>query len=201
MESIKFKIEGIEPLLLNNPQTVDIFNPYSRAKKAITGKRSKTDEDHLEIRRLDVESKVYWDEKLGVYVPTTWLMAAIAGQSWARAKIKKAEIRSCVFPTEGRLKLSYSGEQKVKAIADISSNPEFIHTMLLKQGQVKLAKAAPIFRDWSFEGEIEFDSQIIDRSTLVSLLEYAASYNGFGDFRPTYGRSVFAEVESMKKVA
>ena len=39
-------VTGISPLLQNNPQTVDPFNHYAKAKKAITNKRTaKTDDE------------------------------------------------------------------------------------------------------------------------------------------------------------
>ena len=154
METLNGRIEGIEPIMLNNPQCVDPFNRYSRAKKKITSKRTKTDEDLLDLRKLDIESKVYFNEELGVYVPSTWLMAALAGSSWNKAKIKKAEIRSAVFPTESKLKLHYADENLVKGLEDISGNEKFFNSMLLKQGQVKIAKSAPIFHNWHFDFEI-----------------------------------------------
>ena len=191
MESLSFKVEGMDTILLANPQTVDPFNEFSRKKSVLTSKRKKTDDDLNEIRDIEVQSKLYFDQSLGVYIPTTWLTSAIAGNSWVQAKIKKAEIRSGVFPTTSRLKLHYAGMEKVKSLKDVSRNPEFIKTMLLKQGQVRIAKCAPEFRDWFFEGEMDYDPRVIDRSCLIGLLEYAASYGGFGDFRPTYGRSKF----------
>ena len=73
------KITGISPLLQNNPQTVDPFNRYSKAKKAITNKRTaKTDDDLIELGNIETESKIYFDDKLGVYVPSTWLTEAIS---------------------------------------------------------------------------------------------------------------------------
>jgi hypothetical protein len=195
METIKFRVEGKEELLMANPRTVDPFDPYTILKKQITAKRKKTDEDQLDLRRLDVESKIYWDDSIGVYVPATWVSAALAGNSWMRAKIRKAEVRSAVFPVDRRIKLNYEKSNCVKSIKDISGNPFFVKTMLLKQGQVKIAKCAPVFHEWSFETSLNFDKAIIDRSTLTELLAYAAMYGGFGDFRPTYGRAKFIEIE------
>lgn len=190
MKSLTVQIKGIEPLLINNPQAVDPFNKYSRAAKEITSKRKKTDEDLLKLREIEIESKLYFDEKVGVWVPATWITAAIAAQSWAKAKIKKADIRSCVFVNESKIKLNYAGMDKVKTKTDVVKN-EMFHTVLnLKQGQVRVCKAAPIFNDWSVEFEILFDDTIINASDLKNLIEIAAKFGGFGDFRPTYGRAL-----------
>lgn len=192
MKTIHVKFASYDsPLLMNNPQCVDSFNEFSKAKKIITSKRSKTDEDQMELRRLDLKSKLYFDEEegLGVYVPTTWVAAAMAANSWNRVKIKKAEIRSGVFPTRTMMKLHYTGEDKVKTAEDIARNPFYTKTLLLKQGQVKIAKCSPIFRDWYFEVDLDYDPEIIDQTTLENLLQYCAKYGGFGDFRPTFGRA------------
>jgi hypothetical protein len=149
------------------------------------------DEDLLELRRLEVESKLYLDPDIGVYIPATWITAALTGTSWNLVKVKKADIRSSVLPTESRIRLRYRDEDKVKTRTDVSCNPSFVRTMLLRQGQVKLAKVTPIFHDWSFESAVEFDPGLIDRATLVTLFTHAATYGGFGDFRPTYGRARF----------
>lgn len=190
MKSLTVQIKGIEPLLINNPQAVDPFNKYSRAAKEITSKRKKTDEDLLKLREIEIESKLYFDEKVGVWIPATWITAAIAAQSWAKAKIKKADIRSCVFVNESKIKLNYAGMDKAKTKTDVVKN-EMFHTVLnLKQGQVRVCKAAPIFNDWSVEFEILFDDTIINAADLKNLIEIAAKFGGFGDFRPTYGRAL-----------
>ena len=57
MQRINIKISGINPLLQNNPQTVDPFNRFSKAKKKITNKRTgKTDDDLLELGDIETES-------------------------------------------------------------------------------------------------------------------------------------------------
>ena len=69
-------------------------------------------------------------------------------------------------------------------------NNDKFHTLLnLKQGQVRVAKAAPIFNDWHFDFELLFDKTIINKSDLKNLLDLAAKFGGYGDFRPTYGRA------------
>ena len=184
------KITGIAPLLQNNPQTVDPFNRYSKAKKAITNKRTaKTDDDLIELGNLETESKVYFDDEIGVYVPATWLTEAINVTAFAVAKIGKAKMRGGLFATEPKVKLHYRDMGKVKTITDVVMNPAFRHRMLLKQGQVRVPKDAPIYHDWSFQTVIEFDDTVLDFGSLKRIVERAALYGGFGDFRPTFGRA------------
>lgn len=188
MNELKFTIHGTEPMLQNNPRTVDTFDEFAIAKKVITSKRAKTEEDQYELRRLEVESKIYmWEE--AIYVPGRWVAAAVAANSWAQAKIKKAEVRSAVFVRDSKIPLQYDGMELVKTPGDISGNKRFIESMPLKQGQVKVFKCFPRFDDWSFSTALDYDPSIIDEASLRALLEYSAKFGGYGDFRPTYGRA------------
>lgn len=190
IQQARIVVTGISPLLQNNPQTVDPFNHYAKAKKAITNKRTaKTDDDLLELGNLETESKLYFDDEIGVYVPATWITEAIICTGFSVAKIGRAKMRGGLFATEPKIKLRYRGMNKVKTITDVVMNSEFRHRMLLKQGQVRVPKDAPIFHDWSFETVVEFDDTVVDMGSLRRIVERSAKYGGFGDFRPTFGRA------------
>lgn len=190
IQQARIVVTGISPLLQNNPQTVDPFNHYAKAKKAITNKRTaKTDDDLLELGNLETESKLYFDDEIGVYVPATWITEAIICTGFSVAKIGRAKMRGGLFATEPKIKLKYRGMNKVKTITDVVMNSEFRHRMLLKQGQVRVPKDAPIFHDWSFETVVEFDDTVVDMGSLRRIVERSAKYGGFGDFRPTFGRA------------
>jgi len=194
MKELNVKFNGISPLLLNNPQMVDVFNGYSKEMKKITNKRSKTDEDHLAISDIEMKAKIYWDDELGIYVPSRWLLAAFAKISFKTVKISKDNIRAGVFVVQDKAKLEYRGVKNVKTAIDVTQNPDFRHRMILPQQKIRIAKTTPIFHDWSFEFDIEFDDKIIDDTAMEQLLHHMGKYGGFGDFRPTFGRAL-AEVK------
>lgn len=196
MQSAIIKIIGVNPLLQNNPQTVDPFNRYAKAKKVITNKKTgKTEDDLIELGNLETESKIFFDKELGVYVPATWLTESIITTAYAVAKIGRAKMRGGLFATENKVKLSYKGMNKVLGIEDVVMNPDFRHRMILPQQNVRVPKDFPIFENWSFETTVEFDDAVIDFATLKRVVEHAAKYGGFGDFRPTFGRAI-AEVSN-----
>lgn len=195
MKSIKVRYTGVDSLLQNNPQMSDPLNKYTKEMKQISSKRKKTDDDVMMMRKIELRAKIYHDAELGIYVPATWVTASIQGVSWAKAKIKKADIRAAVFASQPKLKLTYTDMGKVKSPIDIVENEFFHNVMSLKQGQVRVVKATPIFNKWSFECTLDFDDTIINEAELKTLIEYGAQFGGFGDFRPTYGR---ATVEYLK---
>ena len=191
---LKAKFAGINPLLQNNPQTVDRFNPYTKAMKRINDKKTRrTDDDFLELKNIEVRAKIYWDDEIGIYVPATWVTSAIAGASFKRAKIAKADIRAGVFAVNDKIKLNYRDMNKVKTPDDIVGNPDFRLDMTLKQGMVRVVKSVPIFHNWNFDCDLEFEDTVIDADSMTNIIGYVARYGGFGDFRPTFGRAT-AEV-------
>jgi hypothetical protein len=190
MQTASVKISGIGALLMNNPQTVDRFNGFARRIATITAKgKRRTDEDYKELRQLEVNAKLYYDNTMGVYVPSSWLLESIVTNSFKLVKLGAAKARGGIFMTEQKCKLHYAGMEHVKAINDVVMNDEFHRVMNLPQGQVRLIKVCPSFQDWHFSTKIEFDDKVIDARAIADIVEYAAMYNGFGDFRPTFGRA------------
>ena len=197
MRQAIIKINGINPLLQNNPQTVDRFNQYTKRMAQINAKKTRrTDDDYRELQDIEVRAKIYFDDAVGIYVPAHWLSAAIAATAFKVAKISRADIRGALFTTEEKIKLTYRDMDKVKTPQDIVGNPDFRINLTLKQGQVRVVKAVPIFHNWSFETTVEFDDKIIDPDSLTNIVEHMAKYGGFGDFRPTFGRAI-AEVSHV----
>jgi hypothetical protein len=147
------------------------------------------------IKAIDVESKIFFDNELKIYVPSQWVLASLTKNSHTLAKVAKAKIRGAVFTTSDKLKLTYENMSQVKEPLDIVENDAFITTLILPQQQIRLAKSFPIFHKWSFECGLEFDDTIIDKADLLRVLQYGAKYGGFGDLRPTYGRALCEEVK------
>lgn len=197
IQQANIKITGLGYLLQNNPQTVDPFNSFSKAMKTITKKKTgKTEDDLIELGNIETESKIYFDEDIGVYVPTRWLTEAICTGAFAVIKTGKDKMRGGIFAVDDKAKLTYKEMNKVKTIRDVVMNPTFRHRALLPQGQVRIPKDFPIFKDWGFETKIEFDDTVVDFNGLKQVVDRTAKYVGFGDFRPTFGRAT-AEVTSV----
>jgi len=196
MQTAVISVKGIAPLLTNNPQTVDRFNHYARKMKAINDKKTRrTDDDYLELRQLEMAAKVYFDDSLGAYVPSTWMSEGLAGSAFATVKLSRDKLRGGLFVTESKLKLNYKDSDKVRESSDLVGNPTFRHTIALPQGQVRVVKVFPIFHEWSFSANVEYDDAIMDFGMLDRIAKYAGKYVGFGDLRPTFGRAL-VEVKS-----
>jgi hypothetical protein len=186
-------VKGVTPLLTNNPQTVDRFNKFSRRMSEINAKKTRrTDDDYMELRALELESKSYFDDKTGIYVPSSWVAEAIACNGFKVAKLSRDTIRGSLFTTVDKIPLTYENQDKVKGLQDIVKNPFFHWVVGIPQGKVRVMKAYPIFHRWSFTTMVEFDDKTIDPGSLTRITEYAGKYGGFGDFRPKFGRAEVA---------
>ena len=183
---------GLNSLLLNNPQTVDSLNKYSKALAVINKKRIKTEEDINHRYELEVSAKVYWSDELGIQIPTSWIVASVAKVSHKVSKIAKADIRASFFPSDEYVKLKYEGESSIKKKDDIVLNEAYRWLFPTKQGQVKVMKAFPIFKDWSFSVDVEYEDSILPEEEMYRIAAHGAKYNGFGDFRPTFGRAILS---------
>jgi len=190
IQTMEIKITGIGTLLTNNPQTVDRFHPLAKKMAKINAKKTRrTDDDYRELAQIELRAKTYFDDKIGLYVPSKWVIEAMAKQSFVVCKVSKDNLRGAVLATETKIPLQCAQRESVKSIDDIVGNPFFHNKMAIPQGKNRIVKYWPMFHNWSFETKVEFDDKIIDPDGLIRTIEHAAKYGGFGDFRPTFGRA------------
>jgi len=108
MKSITTTWTGIRPLIMSNPQTVEIANPFAVNSRRVNGllkaARKKGDENRMaeladEQKRGDWEASAYWDTKeKRFFLPDTCLLACI--RNGAAAAKKGKDIDRAVIITE-----------------------------------------------------------------------------------------------------
>lgn len=193
IRNISAKFSGFSPLLQNNPQGINPFNPLQKEAASANKKykADKTEENFIKEAQAGIRLRTFWDDQMGVYVPTRWVLASIAKHAYSKYRtLSKDKVRAAIFTTADKVKLYYDGERSVKTLDDVAKNTKFQTMIFQKIGTSRVPKAMPIFHKWSFQLELEFDDSIIDIEQLITILEYGAKYNGYGDFRPTYGRAL-----------
>src|SRR5215469_12842136 len=93
-ESKKFSvnIKGITPLIMHCDKACDPLHPICKAQKEISSIRKKTDEHHIALSKLDFEAALYYDDKLGIYMPSKCLRGCIkaAAKKYKLGKQTKA---------------------------------------------------------------------------------------------------------------
>lgn len=114
MEILKLKLTGTSPLMMHSDRLANPLASETKAHKGLTGKRKKTDEDHLAIARSEFIAGAYWDSKVGFYVSgqnldATFLAGAKLqklGVSWKRGAMVMTDRAKLILMARKRLKSS-----------------------------------------------------------------------------------------------
>jgi len=182
METIKLRIAGTRPLLMHADIFADPLNPLTKAHKALTGKRKKTDDDHEAIARSEWRGGMYYDDDIGPYIPGVMLESAMI--SGGKLSKQGAQLKRSVEVISDRCKLEYDGPRKVEALWAKG----FYDARSVKVSTARIMRYRPIFKVWHVECEVGFDSESIDRADVVRCFKDAGQYCGIGDYRPKFGR-------------
>jgi hypothetical protein len=185
MKTLKYKIEGICPIMVCSPRMANPLDPIKKEKSEYTSKRKKTDEDIKEIARLDWYAAMYYDNDLGPYIP---------GQNVERMLLDSArinrlgqQIKRGVVVMEDRIQLLYEGPRKLEKMFG-NGDTKFvdIRGVVVKGSRVMACR--PIFPEWSLEFSVAINEDVINPNEVHSILSNAGLMVGLGTFRPRFGR-------------
>ncbi len=196
---LKVKFESVAPMLMHNNQSCNPLNPFAKKMKAITGKRKKTDEDIEALARIEWEAGLYFNPKIGPYVPSINVEAMLRD---AAKKLKKGtdvtqSIR--VFPME--IPLQYNGPRDLEELKKLAYSGEkingeqFMDLRPVGINQNTVMRARPRFNQWSIQFEIEADEAVFNEDDIIHILAIAGSKIGLSDYRPRYGGFTFSIVK------
>lgn len=192
METMTLKVIGRIPLLMNNPSTINPLSPASKAIKELTGKRTKTDADQLEIMRLKYEAALYIDDK-GPYAPSTWLWKA--GHAAAKKSKMGKMWEEAVTVREFRMPLEYNGPKTVDGLYGDGST-KFVNVVDGKIGTSRVTVVRPIFPDWSLQATLDIDDEVLNPRDALAIMKTAGIRCGLGTWRQQYGKFNIELMES-----
>lgn len=183
MMKFRITLTGTAPLLMHNSRLANPLDPAAKAMKKVTGKRTKTDEDHEEIARLEHIGSLYFDTDAGPYVPADNIWRCLYD---AAKKTKRGpKVKEGVFIATDINPLAYKGPRTIEGLW---KDENFRHLASAKVTTQRVMRCRPIFRDWGCEADGVIDTDIIDYTELQHILETAGDRIGLGDWRPRYGR-------------
>lgn len=183
-------LRGNAPLLMHNDQLCDPRNPLAKEIKIINDKKkNKTDEDHLEVGRLEHFASLYLDPKFGPYIP---------GENIQRSLVKAGtitregtKISRGVFISSDINPLGYKGPRDA---AGLWKDTNFQLWAAVKLPGSRVMRCRPIFQGWTVQATGMLDTEILDPDSLIRIAQSAGAMIGIGDWRPRYGRFT-AEVD------
>lgn len=182
MKTIKFKVTGTTALMLNNPQTVNPFNEYSKMLKPLTSKRTKTEDDLMEISRIKFLSSLYVNN--GVYViPAQHFEKSVIESAKERKLGKKFERSFRIF---NDCPLNFKDKDKTpEQLYDLGIYVD-IRAVGIKQSKITTTRA--IFPQWETTVECFFDETQLNENDIVEIFEIAGLRYGIGTYRRLYGK-------------
>lgn len=187
---VRLSLTGTAPLIVHNIRLANPLDPIAREMKVISGKRKKTDDDLLQLARLEFEGGLYMSDEVGPYMPGANVEKCIV--EGGRVTKQGKQIERGLFVTDNEVPLIYSGPRTVDALwADES----FRSMMAVKVGMARVMRCRPIFRTWALDVDAEVDPGLLNLDTLSAITTDAGSMVGLGDYRPRYGRFTATVVE------
>lgn len=193
MKSITFRIEGLEGqcLMFHNGQLANFFYPYTKALKEFTKRRGKTEEDMIQLSKVEWEGGLYmshknpdgtWAEDSHVIIPRECLFATIL--SGAKKYRMGSQFKAGAV-IEADARLIHEGG---KTLAALRGDERFIHICLVDVNGAKVPRTRPKFDKWSAEFTIQFDESVIDEADIIRAVEAGGRLVGLCEMRPTQGR-------------
>lgn len=182
-------IRGTRPFLMHNGQLKDPLNPWAKKLKVATSKKAKSDEDTIEIGRIEFEGSMYFHEKIGPIIPVDNLQSCLVEGARKRKLGKQFEaLIEVVEPEDGAegYKLQYDGPRDIEAMWQ---DARFRFRKDAKIGQSSVMRTRPRFpTGW----KCKFDIEVLDGGATPDQVKQAVSdagiLVGIGDWTPKYGR-------------
>jgi hypothetical protein len=176
---------GTRPLIMHNVRLASPLNPYAKQLKALNSKRVKTDEDRLEIARVEWEGGLYHTVALGPHIPAPNLLASLIGGARLIKAGRKVErgliVEGLEFP------LIYNGPRDVESLWG-KGESDYVDMRPVKVQTSRVDRCRPIFREWIFEAEVVIDPKIIELDEFRTVAENSGRFEGLGDYRRLFGR-------------
>jgi hypothetical protein len=187
MQKLEFRIRGVSPLLHHSARLANPRDPIVKAMKKVSSKRSKTDDDHDELSRLEFMGGIYVNSEGRVIIPGECIEAALL----AAAKKQKLgpKAKSGIFVSDDNL-LIYKGPQTAE---ELFKDPEFVDIRCVRVTTSRIMRTRPIFKRWECCFTVTFDNSQLDDYQIREFVETAGSIIGLCDFRPRFGRFEIAE--------
>jgi hypothetical protein len=199
INDMKLKLTGTTPVLFHNSQLVNPFNPINREKKKLTDKRTKqTDEDRIQVARLEWTGGWYWNDEHGPILPMINVYAALlkAAKSTRNGPLVDKGVNFLRL-TEP---LQYDGPRDLdglwgNGIGEGGDHPSpYVDYQAVGQQAVKIMRCRPKLSEWELDTVFGVDDTVIDPEAFLGFMAYAGKYIGVGDFRAMYGKFSVKEV-------
>jgi hypothetical protein len=198
MLNVDIRITGTSPLLLSCDRLADPLDPMTIEHKKLTSTRGKTEDDHEKIAFSQWRGLLYWDDKLGVFMPTQNIRAAII-RGGTLNKLGTQIKRGSLMDAE-KVAIDYGKKLTIEQLW----KQRFLDRRSVVVSRARVMCYRPKFSEWTIPFSIQFDENIMDLTQLEQSIKNAGLYVGIGGFRPEkggpFGRFVIESISKPQKI-
>ena len=182
---ITLTLTGTTPLLQHNVRLVDPLDPRTKELAAATAtyKKTKTEADQLEARRVEWYGGIYYDDTIGVYVPGSWVLKSLADGGVVYGRKGKA-VKAALIMKEPMITLLHDGPSDLD---ELWADPKYRDERAIGVQSNKIIRTRPRFPKWAIETEAYLDASMLDFEILQVIADKAGTLVGIGDYRPAKG--------------
>jgi hypothetical protein len=180
-QTLRYQLTSSAPLIMHNGQMANPLNKFAQELKKISGKRAKTDSDHIRMAEIEFMAGLYMGEQ-GPIIPNFVFDSMLVN---AAKKSKEGTIaKSSVFCVN-HSDLDYEGPRKAEDLWELE---QFRHVALVRVGMARIARTRPVFTKWSTVAEFNVETTVVNPGRIDEWMEVAGTQVGLCDWRPQHGR-------------
>lgn len=187
-----YRMTAVTPLLMHNCRLADPMDSYTRQIRAIndrTRRGKKSDEDYIELRRLEFLGGLYLTDGGEPCIPARVVKGALGERSHRLCGVSKADMRSAVTVLNDVV-FAYDGSDDMDELASTHS----FSTTAVPSGQGRIVRTRPMFKKWHGDVSMEIDTDIVGADKFDAYFEAVGRRIGIGDWRPEFGRFAVEKV-------
>ncbi len=176
-------LAGTHPLLMHSARLSDPLDTVAKAMKTVSSKRVKTEDDHMELARLEFTGSLYIHADLGPFVPGENIERCLVDAG--RITRAGTKVTRALFIHTDMNPLIYPGPRDAKGLW---ADENFRHRASVKVQQNRVMRTRPQFREWELTAHGTLDTSVLSLEELKQIADTAGTMIGLGDYRPRYGR-------------
>lgn len=174
---VTVELTGRTPIIFHNPRLADPLDPYAKDIAKFSKKRSKTEDDHAEIARLEWMGGLYMDDGQ-IVLPTQNIRKCLIQAAKATKQGKQIErsiqFRSITVP------LLYEGSSDLK---DLYASGDHTDRCSVVVSGRRIIRVRPKFYPWQVSTTVVTNDSLLNLEDFERILELAGDIEGLCDGR------------------
>lgn len=203
LKSYNIHLKSLSPLIMHSDKLCNPLNPMTKKLKEITSLKTKKDEHHLAMAKIEWESTLYYNDEIGIHIPSKCLRGCIksAAKKFKLGKATKGITVDCAIgtPLIGYEKYTPEKLWEVRNKKDEQTHV-FCETVVVNRSRIM--RTRPIFPNWEIRFDIYLNHELFSLKQLENVLNTAGFEYGLCELRPenatgTFGRFTLEGIKEL----